>query len=59
MTYFRLAMVTGLVWGPNYNGDTTQTRKDSTESNKKGFRPHGLLVYRLCLPPDTAIIFIF
>ena len=23
------------------------------------FRPHGLLVYRLCLPPDTPIIFIF
>ena len=23
----------------------------------KGFRPHGLLVYRLCLPPDTPIIF--
>jgi len=21
------------------------------------FRPHGLLVYRLCLPPDTPIIF--
>jgi len=23
----------------------------------KGFRPHGLMVYRLCLPPDTPIIF--
>jgi len=23
----------------------------------KGFRPHGLLVCRLCLPPDTPIIF--
>ena len=23
-----------------------------------GFRPHGLLVYRLCFPPDTPIIFI-
>ena len=23
----------------------------------KGFRPHGLLVYRLCLPPDTPIIY--
>ena len=22
----------------------------------KGFRPHGLLVYRLCFPPDTSII---
>jgi len=22
----------------------------------QGFRPHGLLVYRLCLPPDTPII---
>jgi len=27
-------------------------------SQVKGFRPHGLLVYRLCLPPDTPIIFI-
>ena len=26
-------------------------------SQVKGFRPHGLLVYRLCLPPDTPIIF--
>ena len=25
----------------------------------KGFRPHGLLVYRLCLPPDTPIIIKF
>ena len=25
-------------------------------SKVKGFRPHGLLVYRLCLPPDTPII---
>ena len=25
-------------------------------SQVKGFRPHGLLVYRLCLPPDTPII---
>jgi len=22
----------------------------------KGFKPQGLLVYRLCLPPDTPII---
>ena len=28
-------------------------------SQVKGFRPHGLLVYRLCLPPDTPIIFIY
>ena len=27
-------------------------------SKVKGFRPHGLLVYRLCLPPDTPIIII-
>ena len=27
-------------------------------SQVKGFRPHGLLVYRICLPPDTPIIFI-
>ena len=27
-------------------------------SKVKGFRPHGLLVYRLCLPPDTPIIFL-
>ena len=26
-------------------------------SQVKGFRPHGVLVYRLCLPPDTSIIF--
>ena len=26
-------------------------------SSVKGFRPHGLLVYRLCLPPDTPIIY--
>ena len=24
----------------------------------KGFRPHGLLVYRLCLSPDTRIIYL-
>jgi len=28
-------------------------------SEVKGFRPHGLLVYRLYLPPDTPIIFIY
>ena len=28
-------------------------------SQVKGFTPHGLLVYRLCLLPDTPIIFIF
>jgi len=27
-------------------------------SKVKGFRPHGLLVYRLCLPPDTPIIYL-
>ena len=27
-------------------------------SQVKGFTPHGLLVYRPCLPPDTPIIFI-
>jgi len=26
-------------------------------SKVKGFRLHGLLVYRLCLPPDTPIVF--
>ena len=25
-------------------------------SKVKDFRPHGLLVYRPCLPPDTPII---
>ena len=28
-------------------------------SKVKGFRPQGLLVYRLCLPPDTPIIFTY
>ena len=31
--------------------------KHALYSQVKGFRPHGLLVYRLCLPPDTPIIF--
>ena len=32
--------------------------KNALCSQVKGFGPHGLLVYRLCLPPDTPIIFI-
>ena len=33
--------------------------KHALFSQVKGFRPHGLLVYRLCLPSDTPIIFKF
>ena len=33
--------------------------KNALYSLVKGFRPHGQLVKRLCLPPDTPIIFIF
>ena len=32
--------------------------KNALCSQVKGFRPHGLLVYRLCLPPDTPIIIV-
>ena len=43
----QVTKVTEVIWITNVN------------SSVKGFRPHGLLVYRLCLPPDTLIIFIY
>ena len=33
--------------------------KHVLSSQVKGFRPHGLLAYRLCLPPDIPITLIF